>query len=159
MRAGRFVAVGNNDIKSLAGKKTRTFDAKGMMVVPGFIDTHNHAGAGGIGNGAAGGEGLLYNVLVGNPYDVEQVSIASIIAKLKAKAADPAARHLGEGFFLDDTKLKDKRPLNVHDLDKVSTDHPVLVIHRGGHTGLRQQQSLSDGGHHQSHAQSLWRHL
>src|ERR1041384_5941602 len=41
VRAGRFVAVGSADIKSLAGKKTRLTDAKGMMVVPGFIDTRN----------------------------------------------------------------------------------------------------------------------
>src|ERR1700754_1446896 len=67
VRAGRFVAVGSNDIKSLAGKKTRLTDAKGMMVVPGFIDTHNHAGGGGIGSGSAGGEGLLYDLHVGNP--------------------------------------------------------------------------------------------
>jgi predicted amidohydrolase YtcJ len=134
VRAGRFVAVGGDDIKSLAGKKTRVFDAKGMMVVPGFIDTHNHAGAGGIGNGNAGGEGLLYDVHVGNPYDVEQVSIASIIAKLKTKAASLPPGTWVLGNFLDDTKLADKRPLNIHDLDKVSSDHPVIVIHRGGHT-------------------------
>ena len=36
-----------------------------------------------------------YDVLVGNPYDVEFVSIHSIIDKLKAQAADAAARHLG----------------------------------------------------------------
>ncbi|HET7084795.1 MAG TPA: amidohydrolase [Rhizomicrobium sp.] len=133
-RAGRFVAVGGDDIKGLAGKKTQLLDAKGMMVVPGFIDTHNHAGAGGMGNGNAGGESLLYDTHVGNPYDVEQVSIASIIAKLKTKAATlpPGTWVLGD--FLDDTKLSDKRPLNVHDLDKVSTDHPVMVVHRGGHT-------------------------
>ena len=104
------------------------------MVVPGFIDTHNHAGAGGIGNGNAGGEGLLYDVHVGNPYEVEQVSIASIIAKLKAKAATLPPGTWVLGNFLDDTKLADKRPLNVHDLDKVSADHPVMVVHRGGHT-------------------------
>jgi predicted amidohydrolase YtcJ len=124
VRAGRFVAVGGNDIKSLAGKKTQSYDAKGMMVVPGFIDTHNHAG----------GEGLLYDVLVGNPYQVEQVSIASIIVKLKAKAAALPPGTWVMGYFLDDTKLADKRPLNVHDLDKVSSDHPVAVTHRGGHT-------------------------
>jgi predicted amidohydrolase YtcJ len=134
VRAGRFVAVGGADIRALAGKKTRLFDAKGMMVVPGFIDTHNHAGAGGIGNGYAGGEGLLYDTHVGNPYEVEQVSISSIIAKLKAKAATLPPGTWVLGNFLDDTKLSDKRPLNVHDLDKVSSDHPVIVIHRGGHT-------------------------
>jgi predicted amidohydrolase YtcJ len=124
VRAGRFVAVGSNDIKSLAGKKTQLYDAKGMMVTPGFIDAHNHAG----------GEGLMYDVLVGDPYDVELVSIDSIIGKLKAKAATLPPGTWVEGFFLDDTKLTDKRALNVHDLDKVSTDHPVMVTHRGGHT-------------------------
>ena len=135
VRSGRFVAVGGNDIKSLAGKKTQSYDAKGMMVVPGFIDTHNHAGAGGAAfTGNAGGEGLLYDVHVGNPYEVEQVSIASIIAKLQAKAQHLPPDTWVVGNFLDDTKLSDKRPLNVHDLDKVSAGHPVAVIHRGGHT-------------------------
>jgi predicted amidohydrolase YtcJ len=134
VRAGRFVAVGGNEIKSLAGKKTQAYDAKGMMVVPGFIDTHNHAGAGSVGSGGSGGEGLLYNVHVGNPYEVEQVSIASIVAKLKAKAQTLPPGTWVMGDFLDDTKLADKRPLNVHDLDKVSADHPVVVVHRGGHT-------------------------
>ena len=62
---GRFTAVGTtNDIKGLAGTRTQTFDAKGMTVVPGFIDCHNHAG----------GEVLLNEVLVGNPFDVEFVT-------------------------------------------------------------------------------------
>ena len=146
VRAGRFVAVGGDDIKSLAGKKTRVFDARGMMVVPGFIDTHNHAGAGGIGNGYAGGEGLLYDVHVGNPYEVEQVSIASIIAKLKAKAATLPPGTWVLGNFLDDTKLADKRPLNVHDLDKVSSDHPVIVVHRGGHTAFVNSKAFQLAG-------------
>jgi predicted amidohydrolase YtcJ len=146
VRAGRFVAVGGNDIKSLAGKKTRLTDAKGMMVVPGFIDTHNHAGGGGIGSGSAGGEGLLYDLHVGNPYDVEHVSIASIIAKLKAKAATLPPGTWVMGDFLDDTKLADKRPLNVHDLDKVSSDHPVIVIHRGGHTAFVNSKAFQMAG-------------
>ena len=136
VRAGRFVAVGSNDIKSLAGKKTQSFDAKGMMVVPGFIDAHNHAG----------GEQLLYDVLVGNPYDVEMVSIDSIIAKLKAKAQTLPPGTWVEGFFLDDIKLKDKRPLNIHDLDKATTDHPVMVLHRGGHTAFFNSKAFQMAG-------------
>jgi predicted amidohydrolase YtcJ len=134
VRAGRFVAVGGADIKSLAGKKTRLYDAKGMMVVPGFIDTHNHAGAGGVGLDKPGGAGLLYDLMAGNPYEVEHVSIASIVTKLKAKAATLPPGTWVMAYFLDDTKLADGRALNVHDLDKVSADHPVAVVHRGGHT-------------------------
>lgn len=80
--AGRFVAVGRSeDIKALIGKRTETFDAKQMTVVPGFIDTHNHAP----------GNVLLYEVLVGNPYVVEFVTIASIIDKLRVKARETPA--------------------------------------------------------------------
>ena len=42
---GRFVAVGStSDIRNLSGRNSQTFDAKGMTVVPGFIDCHTHAG-------------------------------------------------------------------------------------------------------------------
>src|SRR5947208_9264012 len=72
VKGGRFLAVGSSaDMKALAGKSTQTFDAKGMTVVPGFTDCHNHAP----------GTTLLYEVIVGNPYDVEFVTIRSIVEK------------------------------------------------------------------------------
>jgi predicted amidohydrolase YtcJ len=124
---GRFIAVGSTAaIKALAGKRTQTFDAKQMTIVPGFTDCHNHAG----------GTTLLYEVLVGNPFEVEFVTIASIIEKLRAKARQVPAGTWVEGYFHDDTKVKDKRLLNVRDLDQVSTEHPVVVRHRGGHTSF-----------------------
>ena len=133
IKGGRFVAVGKSaDIKALIGKRSQTFDAKQMTVVPGFIDCHNHAG----------GSTLLYEVLVGNPFEVEFVTIGSIVDKLKAKARDTPAGTWVEGYFHDDTKLKDKRPLNVHDLDQVSTEHPVAVRHRGGHTSFYNSKAL-----------------
>ena len=134
---GRFAAVGSNDaIRRLIGKGTQTIDAKQMTIVPGFIDTHNHAG----------GTTLLYEVLVGNPFEVEFVSIASIIEKLRAKAKQTPAGMWVEGFFHDDTKLKDRRPLTVRDLDQVSADHPVVVQHRGGHTSFYNSKAFELAG-------------
>ncbi len=134
---GRFVAVGRtSDIRGLAGKRTQIFDAKQMTIVPGFTDTHNHAG----------GTTLLYEVLVGNPFEVEFVTIASIIDKLKAKARELPPGTWVEGYFHDDTKLKDKRPLNLHDLDQVSTEHPVVVHHRGGHTSFYNSKAFELAG-------------
>ena len=127
VKAGRFTAAGSTaDIKALAGKSTQSIDARQMPVVPGFIDCHNHAP----------GNVLLYEVLVGNPYVVEFVTIASIIDKLRAKARETPPGTWVEGYFFDDTKLKDNRALNIHDLDQVSKDHPVAVHHRGGHTSF-----------------------
>jgi predicted amidohydrolase YtcJ len=134
---GRFVAVGStSDIRNLAGKNTQTFDAKGMTVVPGFIDCHNHAG----------GEVLLNEVLVGNPFEVEFVSIRSIIGKLRERAQKTPAGQWVEGYFFDDTKVSDKRLINIHDLDEVSSEHPVIVRHRGGHTYFYNSKAFAMAG-------------
>lgn len=137
VKASRFIAVGtNDDIRGLIGKDTRTFDARRMTVVPGFTDCHNHAG----------GDVLLYEVLVGNPFEVEFVTIASIIDKLRAKARQTPPGTWVEGFFFDDTKVKDRRELNAHDLDEVSVEHPVVVRHRGGHTSYYNTKALEMAG-------------
>jgi hypothetical protein len=104
VRGGRFAGVGTTPaMKSLAGPRAQTFDAKGMTIVPGFIDCHNHPI----------GTTLLYEVLVGNPFEVEFVTIASIVDKLKARAKQLPAGTWVEGYFHDDTKLKDKRSIHA----------------------------------------------
>src|ERR1043166_3150452 len=94
VKAGRFVAVGASDeVKRLAGARTQSVDAKQMTVVPGFIDAHNHAP----------GAILLYDVIVGNPYQVEFVTIDSIVAKLSERAL---VLHLG---------VVEEEALDIHD--------------------------------------------
>src|SRR5262245_11619381 len=78
-KGGRVVAVGSADaVKALAGKGTETIDAKQMTIVPGFTDCHNHAP----------GNTLLYDVIVGNPFEVEFVTIRSIQDTLRARAKE-----------------------------------------------------------------------
>lgn len=131
---GRFLVVGDNAAaQARAGRMTQVIDAKGMTVVPGFIDCHNHAT----------GEVLLYEVLVGNPFEVEFVTIASIVEKLRARAAETPPGQWVSGYFHDDTKVKDGRSLTRIDLDKVSKVHPVTVRHRGGHTAFYNSHALA----------------
>ncbi|HEY2162890.1 MAG TPA: amidohydrolase, partial [Gemmatimonadaceae bacterium] len=130
---GRIIAVGSStDVRGLARKGSQTFDAKGMTIVPGFTDCHNHAG----------GTTLLYEVLVGNPFEVEFVTIDSIVQKLRAKAQQTPSGTWVEGYFFDDTKVKDKRQMVARDLDQVSTEHPVVVHHRGGHTSFYNNKAI-----------------
>jgi predicted amidohydrolase YtcJ len=136
IRDGRILAVGDDSLTGLAGPRTRLYDAGGRTVTPGFIDCHNHTP----------GETLLYEVLVGNPYEVEFVTLDSIIAKLRARAAIQPPGVWVEGYFFDDTKVKDGRELNVHDLDKVSTTQAVAVYHRGGHTAYFNSRALALAG-------------
>ena len=137
VKGGRFVCVGDAaEAKAFIVKGTRTFDAKQMTIVPGFIDCHNHAP----------GNTLLYEVIVGNPYEVEFVTIASIIDKLRARAQKTPAGFWVDGYFYDDTKVKDRSQLNVHDLDQVSREHPVVVHHRGGHTSYYNSKAFELSG-------------
>jgi predicted amidohydrolase YtcJ len=125
IKDGRFSAVGSSaDVRNLVRRGTAIWDAKGAFIVPGFIDTHNHAP----------GTTLLNEVLVGNPFEVEFVTIDSIIQKLRVRAAKTPPDTWVEGYFFDDTKVKDGRQLSIRDLDQVSKDLPVAVHHRGGHT-------------------------
>jgi len=137
VKDGRFISVGSNaQVRALVGKRTQVLDTQQMTVVPGFIDCHNHAV----------GLELLYGTSVGNPFEVEFVTIASIIEKLRAKARTTPPGHWVEGNFFDDTKVKDGRVLNVHDLDEVSRDLPVVVHHRGGHTSFYNGKALQLAG-------------
>jgi len=137
VRDGRFIAVGTNDsMDGLIGKGTEVYDAKRMAVVPGFIDCHLHPD----------GETLLYEVLVGNPFEVELVTIESIVGKLRERAAKTPPGQWVEGFFYDDTKVKDGRLITRADLDRVSADHPVAVYHRGGHTSFYNSKAFELAG-------------
>ncbi|WP_439532143.1 amidohydrolase [Polymorphobacter sp.] len=137
VKGDRFLAVGTTEeMKSIAGPRTRIVDAGGGMVVPGFNDTHNHGR----------GEALLYGVNAGNPYVVEYVTIQSIIDKLKARAAETRPGEWIVANFYDDTKIKDKRPLTIQDIDKASTEHPIEVRLRGGHASVFNSKAFAQAG-------------
>jgi len=137
VKNGRFVAVGSTaDVRNLAGSGTEIRNARGTTIVPGFIDCHNHAG----------GARLLYGVLVGNPFEVEFVTIDSVVRKLRKRAAETPPGAWVEGIFFDDTKVKGGERLGIDDLDRVSTEHPVVVRHRGGHTAFYNSKAFEMAG-------------
>jgi predicted amidohydrolase YtcJ len=118
VKGGRFVAVGSNaDVRNLATRTTPVVDAAGMTVVPGFIDCHCHPR----------GVTELYDV------NADLRSVAELQSALRKKAATTPAGFWVDGYMFDDTKLVDG-PLTRSHLDAVSTNHPIGVHHRGGHT-------------------------
>jgi len=133
VKGDRFVAVGSSaDIRSLAGASTEIVDAEGMTVTPGFIDAHSHASSAGV------------NELV--QVNVDLRSIAEIQEALRQRASITPAGQWIRGFKYDDTKLAEGRPINRFDIDEVVPDHPVVVGHRGGHTGVYNSLALALAG-------------
>lgn len=128
IRDGRFLAVGSDkDVLSLASKRTRRVDLARRRVFPGFNDAHAHPWAGGL--------EALSNV----PCD--KTSIEEIVAALHARAAETAPGHWVRGYLYDDGKTP--RFLTRTDLDAAVPDHPVVVTHRGGHTGYVNSLALT----------------
>jgi len=128
---GRFLAVGTTEeIRRLAGPGTEVIDARGATVVPGFIDAHTHP------------DGV--EELVGVNTNLPR--IADVQAALRKKAAETPPGLWITGYMYDDTKLADGRPLNRRDIDAVVPDQPVVVVHRGGHTGVANSKALELAG-------------
>ena len=67
-----------------------------------------------------------------------------IQAAIKQKAANTPPGEWVAGFMFDDTKLD--RPLTRKDLDEATTEHPVSVAHRGGHTNFYNSKAFELAG-------------
>ncbi|HUF51768.1 MAG TPA: amidohydrolase [Longimicrobiales bacterium] len=131
VHAGRFLAVGSSDeLRNIIAPGTAVIDAGGMTVVPGFIDTHAHPD----------GVSELINV------DTDLGSIAAIRDAMRRKAAQTPPGFWVRGFKYDDTKLAEGRALTRRDLDEAVPDHPAVVGHRGGHTGVYNSRAFELAG-------------
>jgi predicted amidohydrolase YtcJ len=129
VKNGRFTAVGStSDVRNLANARTPVIDAQRMTVVPGFIDAHNHPS----------GVQELYGV------NTNLRTVREIQAAIKKKADATPPGFWVNGFMFDDTKLD--RPLTRKDLDEATTDHPVSVAHRGGHTNFYNSKAFELAG-------------
>ncbi|HLG05953.1 MAG TPA: amidohydrolase, partial [Gemmatimonadales bacterium] len=129
VKDGRFMAVGSNaEIRNLATARTRVLDAERMTVVPGFIDCHCHPS----------GVNELYEV------NANVRTVAELQANLRKKAQGTPPGFWVTGVMFDDTKLD--RPLTRRELDAVSTEHPIAVNHRGGHTSWYNSKAFELAG-------------
>ncbi|MBL8998343.1 MAG: amidohydrolase [Gemmatimonadetes bacterium] len=130
---GRLLAVGTDaDIRALSRPGTRTIDLGGKVVIPGVIDGHNHPAYAGLRH--------LREV------DCDLRSIGAIQSALRERASKTPAGEWILGFKYDDTKTAEGRFLTRADLDAVSTTHPILVVHRGGHTAFVNSMAFARAG-------------
>ena len=128
IKDGKIAFAGTRaEADKLKGDSTVMNDLQGKTLVPGFIDGHCHfAGFGPQSVGA--------NVLA-SP-DGNCNSIDDIIKELKdwyAKNGTQKTNGWIFGMGYDDAVLKEGRHPTKEDLDKVSKDIPVVIVHISGH--------------------------
>ena len=139
VRGGRIVAAGYRDeVMKLKGSKTRLVDLGGRTLVPGFVDPHGHVFNTGI-------QAISANLLPRPDGTVND--IAELQAALTAWSAqnEKLTKKYGwiVGFGYDDAQLKEQRHPTRDDLDQVSRDLPVVIVHQSGHLASMNSKALA----------------
>ena len=130
------VAVGTVDeIDKYRGNATVDIDLLGRTLAPGFIDGHAHFAQ-------FGTQAIGANLLASPDGHVE--TIDDLVAQLKEFAEGPNVARTGWvfGTGYDDSIIEEGRHPTRDDLDRVSTDLPVIAVHISGHFSAMNSKGL-----------------
>ena len=139
VRGDEIVAVGSSaEVEALAGPGTQVVDLAGRTMVPGFYAPHDHfPWAGSI---------AVTTVNLNSPPMGPVENIDGLVDALREKAGETPAGDWIQGWGYDDTLLEDQRHPTRHDLDRVSTEHPIYISHTSGHLGVANTAALGMAG-------------
>ena len=132
LRGDRIVAVGDEaDIAAMAGPETETVDADGGLVLPGFIDSHNH-------------------VRLGTPEGLDlssASSLADIHELLRAHLRrDPSIEWIEAGRWTYGAIAGGRMPTASDLPDAVTGGRPAFLISYDAHTVWMNRQALARFG-------------
>jgi hypothetical protein len=140
VKDGIIIAVGSSEeVAPLQSDTTQVIDLQGKTVVPGFFDPHGHLFQQGV-------AAVVANLLP--PPDGPIADIPKLVDALKAWGETPAAAQIGWilGNGYDDSQLKEQRHPTREDLDQVSTEVPIAIIHQSDHLGVLNSKALELAG-------------
>lgn len=123
------------EAREFAGNEHKLIDLNGKTMLPGFIDAHAHF---------ASFSAQAIGAQILPPPDAGANNIPNLINILKdwntAEHRELTGWIFGMGF--DDSVLEEKRFPTKHDLDKVSTEFPIMIIHISGHFAVVNSKGL-----------------
>ncbi|MBO0861458.1 MAG: amidohydrolase, partial [Chloracidobacterium sp.] len=140
VKDGKILAVGaRDDVMRHRGSSTVVVSLKGRTMIPGFVDGHSHICD----------YGMLWGYPTLSPPPVGGVKcIDDIVARMRAfieeKNIPRGGAVFGQGY--DDAMLAERRHPTREELDRVSTEHPVVIIHASGHLGSANTLALGKVG-------------
>ena len=119
------------------GPTTHMIDLAGTTMIPGFVDGHSHFSAIGL-------QAMVANLLPEPDGPVNTIpALQQVLRDNIARSPMVKAHRVVIGMNYDDSQLAEHRHPTRHDLDAVSTEMPVFVIHQSGHLGVYNSKALS----------------
>ncbi len=133
------VAVGGeDDLRKLATERTVIVNLFGKTMLPGFYAAHDHfPSVGHLG---------LHTADLNSPPIGKIECIADLQTALRERMKSVGADGWITGRGYDDTLLKEKRHPTRADLDAVSKDRPIWIVHVSGHLGVANSRALAMAG-------------
>ena len=129
VRGDRIVAVGTDaQAERWSGRRTKAVDLGGRVMVPGFIDAHAHM--------VDAATEFAWAHLDGT------ASMETAIERMRALARRTPPGDWVVGVDWDEAKWPERRYFLRGDLDRVSTDHPVVAVRMDGHMGCANSMAL-----------------
>lgn len=127
VRGDTIVAVGDRrDVARYEGEGTRIVELGDRALVPGFVDAHGHFA-------------MVMQMLdllnassppVGPMQSIEQI-VEALRERIASQQIPPGGFVMGYGY--DDSLLAENRHPDRDDLDRASTEHPIVLLHVSGH--------------------------
>ncbi|MGJ5620147.1 amidohydrolase [Sulfitobacter sp. MF3-043] len=131
----RIARVGRwEDLRQQAADGTEEVDLQGQTMIPAFIDPHGHF--------PDPGFITLFRVDLSSGLRGDCADIPTALARLAAKAAQTPKGEWVMGVLFDNTTIAERRMPTRAELDSVSTEHPIWVLHASGHNGVANSMTL-----------------
>ena len=135
----RILAVGGlRDLRGMCSPDARPVDLRGNAMLPAFIDPHGHF--------PDPGFIRLFRVDLAAPPRGDCLDMATALTRLGQKAAQTPTGAWVMGVLFDNTAIAEGRMPTRAELDSVSMDHPVWVLHASGHNGVANSRVLAQQG-------------
>ena len=135
VKEGIIIMVGkSSDVLKLSREDTAKLDLEGRLLLPGFIDTHEHCIRRGL---------QLDWVNCGSP---PMNSLEEVVEALREKAESKPEGEWVIGSWFDESQWEEKRFPNRYDLDRASISHPIYLGRAGGHNSVANSLALEMAG-------------
>jgi predicted amidohydrolase YtcJ len=135
VKNGGIIQIGkDSEILQLVNNKTTKINLERKLLLPGFIDTHEHCIR----------KGLQVKWVDCRTPPMQDLN--DVITGLKAKADSKTEGDWVIGTGFDESQWPDKRFPTRYDLDKASTKHPIYLGRAGGHNSVANSLALEISG-------------
>jgi predicted amidohydrolase YtcJ len=139
-KEGEIIFTGSSvEAMKIAGKDHNEINLEGKTLMPGFIDGHCHFSN-------FGGQAIGAQLLASPDANVDDIEMLISVLKEWNTSENRAISGWIFGTGFDDSILKEKRFPTKHDLDKVSTEFPIMITHISGHFAVVNSKGLEELG-------------